>query len=321
MQQHLSIVLIFIWGWFSTPEKVHMKLQKSYESDPAKCEALAKKWIADKQKRPIAYYFLAQLYLDQANATESLNTKYARLGRAITYAYKVQKSDTALLFDKNAWLNLCKTLLSGGTKLQIQLEKEGFQDKANLLASKLEKLENKNAVNRKNIELPEVSNEQKLARFNGGQYFGLPSGTENIPSFSVASEKELVAILNKARVAKGMGELVWEEDLARAARYHAYDLATQNYFSHSTHDSINGELVLIAGAFDRIRKFYTAGFVNSENIAAGNKGGEATYIQWYNSPGHYKNMFNPSSKKVGVGVFYNPNSTFKYYWAFCTALD
>ena len=116
-----------------------------------------------------------------------------------------------------------------------------------------------------------------------------------------------------------MQPLIWEEDLARAARYHAYDLATQNYFDHNSYDRINGNLIEVGNTFTRIKKFYNETFVNSENIAAGNESAEGTYLQWYNSPGHYKNMFNKKSSKVGIGVFKSSESSYGYYWVFCTA--
>ena len=75
----------------------------------------------------------------------------------------------------------------------------------------------------------------------------------------------------------------------------------------------------VGGTFSRIKKFYSKSFVNSENIAAGNESPQVTYEQWYNSPGHYENMTNPASNKVGLGVFYDANSTYGYYWVFCSA--
>lgn len=46
---------------------------------------------------------------------------------------------------------------------------------------------------------------------------------------------------------------------------------------------------------------------------------KGTCQQWYTSKGHYDNMFNSSSKKVGIGVCHIPRSPYGYYWVFCTA--
>jgi len=148
---------------------------------------------------------------------------------------------------------------------------------------------------------------------------GMPSGLEVVKSFDLSGEQELLMYINKERNKLGMVPLEWEEDLAKASRYHAYDLGSQNYFNHSTYDRKNGELVKIGGTFERIKQFYNASYVNSENIAAGNSSAYATYIQWFNSPGHYKNMFNPESTKIGIGVSHVEDSPFGYYWSMCTA--
>lgn len=153
-----------------------------------------------------------------------------------------------------------------------------------------------------------------------GQFYGLPSGAENIASADLGAELKVISLINKERRKQGMQPLEWDEALTRACRYHAYDLATQNYFNHDTYDRKNGKLVKVGGTFDRIKVFYNESLVNAENIAAGNATGEATYEQWFESKGHYDAMFDPDSKRVGIGVFFDENSPFGYYWAFCTAL-
>ncbi|MBQ8961181.1 MAG: SCP-like extracellular [Ruminococcus sp.] len=52
----------------------------------------------------------------------------------------------------------------------------------------------------------------------------------------------------------------------------------------------------------------------SENIAAGLNTPEATFEQWKNSSGHWANITNPSVTHLGVGVCYEPNSTYRWYW-------
>jgi len=151
-------------------------------------------------------------------------------------------------------------------------------------------------------------------------FFGIPNGTEVVISaILIMIAGALLEYINKERETFGMVKLDWEEGMARACRYHAFDLGSQNYFNHSTYDRKNGDLVKVGGTFDRIKKFYSASYVNSENIAAGNSDAYGTYMQWYNSPGHYENMFNPESTKVGIGVAYVKDSTFGHYWSIFTA--
>ena len=150
--------------------------------------------------------------------------------------------------------------------------------------------------------------------------FGMPSGNENVHSSNLAEEQALLLLINKERQKLGMEPLIWEEKLAKAARYHAFDLASQKYFDHNTYDRVNGELVKVGGTFTRIGRFYNASSLNSENIAAGSEAAYGTYIQWFDSKGHYNNMFNKQSKKVGIGFYYDENAPLKFYWVFCTAM-
>ncbi len=321
MQLQLVAISISILGLFYSPERVHKRLEAQYAKNPDKCISLAKKWSSNKERQAESFYFLAKIYFDKHLEDKKLNSQALSLGRSLSYALKLQKSDTSFLFSTQEWNAFRLELVKGTDSLVGILEKEGLDDKVEILQARIAKLENRRPIKLEEKESPKLDEALKLGRRENGQFFGMPMGDENVPSYNESAEKELVRILNKARKEKGMGELIWDEDLARAARYHACDLATQNYFQHNTYDSINGKLVEIGGTFERIRKFYTKGFVNSENLAAGNRSAEHTYNQWYNSPGHYSNMFNAASKKVGIGVFYDENSSYGYYWAFCTALE
>ncbi|MBO5164209.1 MAG: SCP-like extracellular [Ruminococcus sp.] len=51
-----------------------------------------------------------------------------------------------------------------------------------------------------------------------------------------------------------------------------------------------------------------------ENIAAGFGTPEETMNQWKNSPKHYETMLNPDITHMGVGVAYEPNSQYQWYW-------
>ena len=86
-----------------------------------------------------------------------------------------------------------------------------------------------------------------------------------------------------------------------------------------TLDVRDGDKVKVLTTFKRIRKFYTTSFANSENIAAGSHDAAGTYRQWYTSKGHNANMFNPSSKYVGIGYYKLAGSPYTHYWVFNTA--
>ena len=52
----------------------------------------------------------------------------------------------------------------------------------------------------------------------------------------------------------------------------------------------------------------------AENIAAGSSTPEEAFEQWKNSPNHWKAIINPNYTHIGVGVAYDENSTYKWYW-------
>ncbi len=130
---------------------------------------------------------------------------------------------------------------------------------------------------------------------------GCAKGTENVPAENEAFEKSVLEIVNKERKKVGKPALVWNTKLARAARYHAADMAIDGYFDHDSHDVIDGKEVRICGAFDRIGKF-GSGF--AENIAWGSDTPEGAMKQWINSPGHYANIMSGNTS-VGIGFYKN----------------
>jgi uncharacterized protein YkwD len=171
-------------------------------------------------------------------------------------------------------------------------------------------------------ELPDVmvqkvpiNNQKKLNISTNKSYSpnGTPSGKEDVPSSNLLEEMRFVEILNAERKKRGLTELIMDEDLCRASRYHSYDMGVQNYFEHATYDRnlVSGKLEYVCKTFQRIDKF---GNSNAENIAAGNSSAESTYTQWYNSPGHYRNMFDKKWTRIGVGYVKVEGSPYSHYW-------
>jgi len=59
------------------------------------------------------------------------------------------------------------------------------------------------------------------------------------------------------------------DSLTSAARFHAVDMSEEDYFSHTSHDRVNGELVESCSWDDRLSVYYSNWNLISENIAAG----------------------------------------------------
>lgn len=91
--------------------------------------------------------------------------------------------------------------------------------------------------------------------------------------------------------------LIWNDRLEIAAMGHAGDMASQNYFSHT---SLDGRTMQ-----DRIRNagYSSKGFESyeiGENIAWGPQTIAEVMDGWIKSPGHCRNLMNPGFKEVGV---------------------
>ncbi|GAB5418923.1 MAG: hypothetical protein Crog4KO_00960 [Crocinitomicaceae bacterium] len=307
-------------------ELPYKQLKKTYENEYDKTLDRAELWMKLLPNNPAAYYYASLVYFEEAQGKESIRKRYLGLVKSLRYARELEKLNDQEFLDAVQWDTLTPLIQGFTVNVTSDLKEAELFKLADLVDRKARRFD---WMDGKQEESNLASNESKssapekkiVSEMRDGQYFGMPTGNESIDSYSIRSEREMLEYINKERLEQGMQALSWNEDLARAARYHAYDMGSQNYFDHNSHDRNNGELKQVGYTFSRIRTFYTENFVNSENIAAGNEGALDTYTQWYNSKGHYENMFNPSSSMIGVGVIYVPGSTYGYYWVMCTAMD
>ncbi len=299
------------------PEK---RLSRLYEKDKEKCLVVSTRKASKQPQNPSPHYYLAKLHFEQFQAETSERKKISALSRSLTSSRNLLKtnvSDWKLLVN---WNELRNEILDSTRNFSIALHERGNESGFNRLARKYERITKTTIV----IEKKEEKEEDEVSivpldRHVQGHFYGLAHGTENIPSFNEDFEVELLRLINEERVKRKLRPLIMDPDLCRAARYHAYDMATQRYFSHTSHDRDGDQLVEVGNTFKRIRKFYNRSFVNSENIAAGGITPHHTYRQWFTSKGHHDNMFYKSSGRVGIGVVYDSESPFGHYWVFCTA--
>jgi uncharacterized protein YkwD len=131
-----------------------------------------------------------------------------------------------------------------------------------------------------------------------------------------AFESEVLALVNQHRAAGATcggtpygpaAALVMNAELRSAARGHSQDMATRDYFSHT---SLDGR------TFDqRIRDAgYSGSFPLGENIAAGQSTPEAVVSGWMGSPGHCTNIMSAGFRSIGVGYAFQSSSTYRHYW-------
>lgn len=138
-------------------------------------------------------------------------------------------------------------------------------------------------------------------------------GGADLPSSNPAFEDEVLRLVNEIRLANGLLPLKRVDALDRAARFHATDMSEENYFSHTSHDRVNGELVESCEWSDRLRTYYTNWNLIAENIAAGYSTPQKVVDGWMNSPGHRHNILSANNWEIGVGYFQGSGS-YKNYW-------
>ena len=146
-----------------------------------------------------------------------------------------------------------------------------------------------------------------------------PDGSENIPPKNKSFETEVVRLVNEIRAENGLNPLQVDVNLTRSARYHAWDMATNNYYDHATMKKMkNGDWDIVYYKSSlRIRKFLREGVkCTSENIAAGQRTPQDVMKTWMESPGHRSSILNSDFTHIGVG-YYAPEEyryRFPHYW-------
>lgn len=119
------------------------------------------------------------------------------------------------------------------------------------------------------------------------------------------AEKLIFHLTNGCRALNDVAALKYSSTVAKVARSHSSDMATNNYFEHT---NLNG--LKVGGRLDKAGiKWYHCG----ENIAAGYPDPYVINNGWYNSESHRKVMLGYKYKYLGIGIAYNANSDNKYY--------
>jgi uncharacterized protein YkwD len=124
-------------------------------------------------------------------------------------------------------------------------------------------------------------------------------------------EQQVVELVNARRAEHGLPPLKRVESLEYAARYHAADMALEDYFEHDSYDRHGDTLLKACDTWTRIASYYD-GFANAENIGAGYATPADVMAGWMNSSGHRNNILNTSSREIGVGYYEGGN--WGRYW-------
>ncbi|MFJ3436851.1 sigma-70 family RNA polymerase sigma factor [Streptomyces cyaneofuscatus] len=104
---------------------------------------------------------------------------------------------------------------------------------------------------------------------------------------------QVLQIVNTERAKEGCGPVTSNDLLATAAQRHSADMASRDYFSHTSPDGTDpGDRITAAGY-----RWSTYG----ENIAKGQRTPADVMRSWMDSPGHRANILNCSFKEMGIG--------------------
>jgi uncharacterized protein YkwD len=136
------------------------------------------------------------------------------------------------------------------------------------------------------------------------------------PDPSTAFEDQVLVLVNQQRALgatcggvpyPAVGPLYMNTNLRIAAHNHSVDMATNNYFSHTSLDGRTfDQRILNAG--------YTGSYPLGENIAAGQTTPQNVVAAWMGSTGHCQNIMSGSYHAVGVGYAFSASSTYRHYW-------
>ncbi len=313
-----SIVLLisFALPWFHlTDDQLVSKLQKKTTPNPIKNIQRAERMKRKYPKSSVPLYFLVEANISLVDSDSKSLTSYRYLSKALSYGKTFDRKSSQLLKNQLKWDEMKEEIRGTCIGYINALDPIKNKNRIDILTRRInEWLQVEADIAIPSVATTVVKNHSPTFKFNG-----MPSGLESIESANHQMEEEFVSLLNAARKSKGLEPVSIQMDMTRAARYHASDMANQNYFNHDSYDRLNDKLVKIGTTFERIRTFYSTTFVNGENIAAGSESATGTYHQWFISAGHNKVMFSPTISKVGIGVAYNDQSAYKYYWVLCTA--
>ena len=97
------------------------------------------------------------------------------------------------------------------------------------------------------------------------------------------------------------------DKLDASSRSHSTDMATRNFFSHSSSDGTD--------PFARIHKFGYPSYYVGENIAAGQPSVLSAGLAWMCSSGHRDNVLRCSYDEFGSGIAWRTGSPYGIYWS------
>jgi uncharacterized protein YkwD len=121
-------------------------------------------------------------------------------------------------------------------------------------------------------------------------------------------ESDLVAQINSFRAGKGLSTLRVSDTLTNAAKWMSSDMASRDYFSHTSSDGRSPTQRMADAGYPAYSTW------TGEDLAAGYASAAQVLQGWINSPAHYAVLTNAAYRSIGVGRAYVAGSTYGSYW-------
>jgi len=116
-----------------------------------------------------------------------------------------------------------------------------------------------------------------------------------LPAYSSAiTTGNIISLTNASRKEFGLGSVVENSVLNKAAQAKANDMLAKGYFSHNNPDGKTPWDFIVAAGYN----YLSAG----ENLAINFTEAENVETAWMNSPGHKANILNKNFEEIGVGI-------------------
>lgn len=120
-------------------------------------------------------------------------------------------------------------------------------------------------------------------------------------NFDSRAEQTIFQLVNRERHSRGLGTLIFDERLQRAARKHTVLMASAGTVEHQ----LERESKLAFRLGDEALRFDASG----ENVAR-TSGPERAHTALMNSPGHRANILDPQFNSIGIGVVSTPQGIY-----------
>jgi len=116
-------------------------------------------------------------------------------------------------------------------------------------------------------------------------------------------EEKILQLVNQERKKKNLQPLTLSKELSDAAKIRAEEQI--QYWSHTRPDGREFKTAIQKGIYKLL----------GENLNRGANSPEQVVEAWMKSPSHRENILYPDFKEMGIAVYFDARTDYKFYWA------